>query len=463
MNEKSYYEEIRTNCGIVRRIRSAHRYKRHTDDGSGLIRLIENLANDNQRLKKVVDQQSELLDVCRERLVLFQEKNLDNLTADVTVMPEGETDMAKRMRHKLDINGKPQWISGTTQQELCEDFLKKSVAAGAIEAPSSIQKKEEVLFADYLWKWFNLYHLPKVSAGTSRSTKSLIVKHIEPFFRGKDISEISCDDIQAFFNEKKSLSKSTCHSMYVYLKKVFARAVKEGLISVNPVDDDEISYSQKQKKRRSLEEDQAADIVQHIKEIEGIDRLEIAFPFFLGIRRGEFLALRWEDFDFAQKTVQIERAIRYSGGTGNQPIISPTKNRTVRFLPIVPELEEIMRPFIKEHGFVFEGEKGKTEYSDDYEGTRFSDLSKPKSERQYQNDMKRIKKQIDLHGATAHVIRHTYATTAAEHGIDPKSLQGLMGHKRVEVTMGIYAETRQKRMAAAGMQLSGMYGRTSSN
>lgn len=390
-------------------------------------------------------------------------QNFEN-PIDTVSMSEGENDMAKRMRHKIDINGKSQWIQGTTQQELCEDYLQKSIASGAVSAQIPIeQKKESVDFVEYFWKWFNLFHVEKVTSGTSRTTKSLINAHIAPYFKGTNIADITTNDLQDFFNSNKELSKSTCHSMYTYLKKVFKRAIKDGLIEKNPLDDDEISYSQKKKKRKSLEEDQAADVEMHLDTIKGIDRLIIAIPLYLGIRRGEFLGLRWEDFDFEKKLVRIERAIRYSGKTGNQPIISPTKNGLTRWLSIVPELEKILQPFIKESGFVFECDTSKPTYADDYEGTRFDDSSKPITEKMYKNDMARIKKQIDLHGATAHVFRHTYATTAAGEGIDPKSLQGLLGHKRIDMTMNVYAEVREKKVAAAGMALSGMYGRAALN
>ena len=98
-------------------------------------------------------------------------------------------------------------------------------------------------------------------------------------------------------------------------------------------------------------------------------------------------------------------------------------------------------------------------YADDYKGTRFDFSSKPKTERMYRNDMKRIQKKIDLHGATAHVMRHTFCTAALEMGVDLKTVQGLMGHRTSDMTTDVYADIDQKRVANAGMKLSGMYGR----
>ena len=113
----------------------------------------------------------------------------------------------------------------------------------------------------------------------------------------------------------------------------------------------------------------------------------------------------------------------------------------------------------KKSGFIFEGKSSQVTYADTYNGTRFNDDSKPKTERMFRNDWARIGKQIDLHGATPHVLRHTFCKTALEAGIDPKTVQGLMGHKTSDMTMDTYAEIDKKRVARSGGMLDGMYSR----
>lgn len=362
-------------------------------------------------------------------------------------------DMSKRMRHRVDINGKPQWISGRTQQELCEDYMKKSNKPVEFDDTA----KQETPFAAYANKWFETYHVAKVSEGTAKNTRSILSAHLVPYFGNRDVASITTDDVQEFFNTKKRLSKSTCQKMFIYLNAIFSRAKKDKIIAENPCDDDDISYSKKKTKRKALEADEAQDIEIHIDAVKGIDKLEVAIPFYLGIRRGEFLGLRWEDVNFDEHSIRIERAIKFTGETGNQPVIGNTKNGDPRNMPIVPELETLMKPFAKKTGFIFEGKDSRPTYADDYEGTRFDDSSKPKTERMYRNDMTRIEKQINLHGAKAHVLRHTFCTTALETGLDIKTVQGLMGHRTSSMTTDTYAEIRRKRVAAAGMKLHGMY------
>ena len=387
---------------------------------------------------------------------LLEVANLDNHKADVADMSEGENnDMSKRMRHRVDINGKPQWISGKTQQELCEDYMKKSIVP--IEADN--EEKQETPFAAYANKWFEVFHLPNVSEGTAKNTRSILTGHLIPYFGNRDIASITVSDVQSFFNTKRKLSKSMCDKMFIYLNQIFKRAKKDKIISENPCDDDDISYSKKKTERQALETDQAYNVEKHIEDIRGIDRLEVAFALHLGLRREEFLGLRWEDVNFQKSEIRVERAILFTGKTGNQPIIGNTKNDEARIMPLLPVLEPLLKPFAKRTGFIFEGEKSKPTYAEDYKGTRFNDDSKPKTERMFRNDWTRIKKQIDLYGATPHVLRHTFCKAALEAGVDPKTVQGLMGHKTSAMTMDTYAEIDKKRVAKAGGMLDGMYGR----
>ena len=85
-------------------------------------------------------------------------------------------------------------------------------------------------------------------------------------------------------------------------------------------------------------------------------------------------------------------------------------------------------------------------------------VDSPWSGSKYKRAWERIKKTVDLHGATAHIFRHTYATMAIGSGEDIKTVQGILGHSTASTTMNIYAHIQQKQIAEAGRRLNGMYG-----
>ena len=74
----------------------------------------------------------------------------------------------------------------------------------------------------------------------------------------------------------------------------------------------------------------------------------------------------------------------------------------------------------------------------------------------YKRMWERIGRKIDLHGATAHVFRHTYITMAVSH-VDIKTLQSIAGHADISTTMNRYAHGREDKIIEAGKNLATMY------
>ncbi len=78
------------------------------------------------------------------------------------------------------------------------------------------------------------------------------------------------------------------------------------------------------------------------------------------------------------------------------------------------------------------------------------------AEQPYQRTWERINRTINLHGATAHIFRHTFATAAAPF-LDIKTLQSIMGHADIETTLDRYTHAQEERIRAAGQLLTGKF------
>lgn len=83
------------------------------------------------------------------------------------------------------------------------------------------------------------------------------------------------------------------------------------------------------------------------------------------------------------------------------------------------------------------------------------------TEQAYQRTWERISRTINLHGATAHVFRHTFATIAAPY-LDIKTLQTIMGHADIETTLDRYTHAQEERIRAAGELLTGKFNSSNS-
>lgn len=74
----------------------------------------------------------------------------------------------------------------------------------------------------------------------------------------------------------------------------------------------------------------------------------------------------------------------------------------------------------------------------------------PITESTFDRAWQRIDKTIDLHGATPHVLRHTYLTELAAAEVDVKTIQAIAGHADIRMTMDRYVDKRFEKIRQAG-------------
>ena len=171
--------------------------------------------------------------------------------------------------------------------------------------------------------------------------------------------------------------------------------------------------------------------------LEAKDRIPLAILLYTGVRRGEALALRWENLDRKMGVIHIEQAVTF---LGNQPVLGDTKSEAgIRTVPFDECLMEILRPYRQISGFIV------------------GDGVTPMTERTFTRMWQRISRTIDLHGATPHTFRHTYITLAASSGIDVKTLQSIAGHSDIKMTMERYAHKRDEKIVEAGARIRDVF------
>ena len=188
--------------------------------------------------------------------------------------------------------------------------------------------------------------------------------------------------------------------------------------------------------RKALSPTQLKAIIKEIAE-KLTDETElrlISLMPFTGMRRGEILGLRWEDIDFEQKLITVNRAVSY---TTNQPIVStPKTSNGYRIVPLDPQLEEFLKPH-REAGYVIGGDR-------------------PPTQMVLRRILRHVNQQIDLFGATPHVFRHSYISALAEAGVDFRTIQRISGHSQMQTTMG-YVHSRKDLVQQAGDRVGRMF------
>jgi integrase len=137
---------------------------------------------------------------------------------------------------------------------------------------------------------------------------------------------------------------------------------------------------------------------------------------FTGLRRGELLALRWRDVDFAGQVVRVRAS--YAAGA-----LTPPKSGKVRSVPMAPEVATALaklgdRPlFTGDDDLVFVGEDG-------------GHLDGSALRRRYNRALERA----GLRRLRFHDLRHTFGTRMIAKA-DISRVQEWMGHADVQTTM----------------------------
>jgi integrase len=155
-----------------------------------------------------------------------------------------------------------------------------------------------------------------------------------------------------------------------------------------------------------------------------------------GMRRGELLALHWQDVDLERGMLQVRLSLRtqVGGGFTFNPPKTKAGRRTIRLTPTVIDAlkrhrakQNEERLFLgdawQDHGLVFCSTVGTPQ-----EPHNLSDRI-----------FKRLLGRAGLPDTTRfHDLRHTCATLLLLRGIDPNTVKDLLGHANISITLGTY-------------------------
>lgn len=159
-----------------------------------------------------------------------------------------------------------------------------------------------------------------------------------------------------------------------------------------------------------------------------------------GLRISEFTGLTVKDIDFDAMTINVDHQLVYENGKGLS-IQTPKIKNGYRKVPMTDEVAECFRiligkrpkikrePIVDGYGrFLFINEWGNPKAS--YQWEKYFQHAVEKYNNIYR---------IPLPTITPHVCRHTFCSNMAKAGMNPKTLQYIMGHGDISVTMNVYA------------------------
>ena len=235
---------------------------------------------------------------------------------------------------------------------------------------------------------------------------------------------------------------SSIHSIRGVLRPAFQMAMDDDLIRKNPFGFELASVIVNDSvTREAITRKQERELLKFIKEDAHFSRYydAIYILFHTGLRISEFRGLTVSEIEFDEMRIKVDHQLQRTSQM-KYVIEEPKTESGTRYVPMTEEVAECFRRIIASR------EAPKVEpMVDGY--IRFLCLDKndmPKVALHWEKYLEHIVEKynkiyrIQMPKVTPHVCRHTFCSNMAKSGMNPKTLQYIMGHSDISVTLNVY-------------------------
>ena len=264
-------------------------------------------------------------------------------------------------------------------------------------------------------------------------------------FGKQRIDKVKLSDAKAWLVKLQQVDKkgySSIHTIRGVLRPAFRMAEADDLIRKNPFDFELASVIVNDSvTREAITRKQERDLLKFIKEDRHFCRYydAIYILFNTGLRISEFCGLTKADIDFDAMRIKVDHQLQRTSKM-EYIIEKPKTESGNRYVPMTDEVAECFRNILRCR------ENPKVEpMVDGYTGFLFLDKNDmPMVALHWEKYMQHIREKynsiykIQMPEVTPHVCRHTFCSNMAKSGMNPKTLQYIMGHSDISVTLNTY-------------------------
>lgn len=235
---------------------------------------------------------------------------------------------------------------------------------------------------------------------------------------------------------------SSIRSIRVVIRPAFQMAVDDDLIRKNPFEfqlatvvvNDSVT-------REAITRKQQREFLRFIKEDKHFckyyDGVYILFN--TGLRISEFVGLTVNDIEFDKQRIKVDHQLQRTHSMGYE-ILTPKTEKGERYVPMKEDVADCFRRIIQNR------KHPKIEpMVDGYSGFLFLDKNDmPMVALHWEKYFQHIREKynsiykVQMPCITPHVCRHTFCSNMAKSGMNPKTLQYIMGHSDIGVTLNTY-------------------------
>lgn len=360
------------------------------------------------------------------------------------------------------VNGISVCVSNLDLKVCMTEFRKaKEQAAQNVDI-----KNQTITLNEWFEEWFTVYKQPHIKETSVFPMKSKFRNTFGNQIGDMRVVDICNIDIQNVINNMKAEGRavSSMRDALGRVRECLESAKNNRIIPINPCFDITVPWENHQVERRFLTVDEQNTFLKKV-ETDCCWYKEMFYIMFLtGMRVGEVGGLKWEDVDFKNKCIHINRSlsIQYEAGVKKMRLTTPKTHNSYRTIPFMGEAEEMFLSQ-KSKQDAAKKELGSRWRDEGFENLVFtSSMGSPVIRHSAEKRINRVVDDINkeeifqairekrepvlFEKVYPHAIRHTFCSRCFEKGMNPKYVQGLMGHQHYSTTIDIYTHVTADKM-----------------
>lgn len=287
---------------------------------------------------------------------------------------------------------------------------------------------DDMTVEQWFFYWIENIKKDTVRYNTIRNYKERYTYNIKDEIGTLKLLEVKPLHCQEVLNKMydKGYAYGTMQQTRITMFNMFQSALENDFLLVNPVRKSVKCKYKETKERRVLTVEEQEKFLECAKGTLHCE--EFALILQTGMRVSEVMGLKWSDVDFNKRSISIERILHFRKKEEKFEFGEPKSRSSIREIPMTDECYKLL----KEH-------KKKKIISMEFPDLVFiNEEGRPTKSSTYDSAIAKITRKAGMENFSMHCLRHTFATRCIECGMRPKTLQKILGHANISITMNLY-------------------------